>query len=394
MRLLGVLILGLGLRAGEGRWAGAWMAAPDQAGVPLKVQTIRQVIRLSLGGTRIRLRVSNAYGTEPLRIGPVRVARADGTEGRAVAFQGAAEVRIPPGGSAWSDPVDFPVSALQRLAVSLHLPEPVARPTLHGAGLATAQLLPGPDATAVVTLPGVTLDDSRYFLADVEVEGPGPRPAFVAFGDSITDGVGSGLDADGRWPDRLAERLQADPALASIAVLNAGIAGNRLLRDGADPFVGPRGLDRFDRDVLDKPGVRWVLILVGGNDLSASTMLADPGQHATAAQVIEGLRALVARARAKGIRIWAGTLLPRGGAKEPFRETPALAAAREAVRRWIRHSGCFEGVVDFAALLGDPAHPDRLNPSYDSGDGVHPNAAGHRAMAGALDLRWFREDPR
>ncbi len=380
------------------RWVAAWTAPPDQAGTPLAPLTVRQVVRLTAQGTRLRVRLSNAYGTGPLRIGSVHVGLPAGGSAirpgsdRGLTFGGRPGVTVPQGGSVLSDPLDQPVEALQDLTVSLHLPEPVPAPTLHGVGLATAHLVPGRDLTAALRLPPGPTDDSRYFLSDVEVEGTEAPRAFVAFGDSITDGVGSALEAHGRWTDRLAERLRRHPGLNGIAVLNAGIAGNRLLKEEAEPFVGPSGLARFERDVLDKPGVRWVLLLTGGNDLSANGMLADPAQHATSAEVIGGLKVLAERARARGLRVWAGTATPRGGAAKPFRETPAIAAERDRVRSWIRTSGVFDAVIDFEEALRDPAHPDRLRPEYDSGDHVHPNEAGYRAMAGAIDLGLFRSE--
>ena len=378
----------------EGSWVAAWAAAPDSAGPSFERQSIRQIVRTSIGGSRVRIRLSNLFGAAPVRIGPIHVAAyARGSAivpetTRPVTFSGAPAVTVAAGAVALSDPVAFPVVALQELAVSFYLPSRVAASTVHGVGLQTAFITPG-DQVAAAVWSNADTDTSRFFLTDVEVEADGPASAVVIMGDSITDGVGSTRDANRRWSDALAERLQADPALASIAVVNAGIAGNRILNDGVEPFVGPSSLSRFDRDALDKPGVRWVILLQGSNDISASDMLDTPRDRVTAPQIIAGMQTLVARARARGIRIWGATMLPRGGVQKPFVTTAAGTAARALVNDWIRTSGAFDAVIDFERVMRDPERPDRLLPAFDSGDHLHPNNAGYRAMAAAVDLRRF-----
>jgi lysophospholipase L1-like esterase len=254
--------------------------------------------------------------------------------------------------------------------------------------LQTAFITQG-DRAAEAVWSNADTDTSRFFLTDVEVEAERPARTVVIVGDSITDGVGSTRDANRTWPDALAERLQADPALASIAVVNAGIAGNRILNDGVEPFIGPSSLSRFDRDALDKPGVRWVILLQGSNDISASEMLTTAQDRVTAPQIIAGMQTLIARAHARGIRIWGATMLPRGGVQKPFVTTAAGTAARAMVNDWIRTSGAFDAVIDFERAMRDPERPDRLLPAFDSGDHLHPNNAGYRAMAAAVDLRRF-----
>jgi lysophospholipase L1-like esterase len=192
-----------------------------------------------------------------------------------------------------------------------------------------------------------------------------------------------------RWPDQLAARLQADPALRQIAVINSGIAGNRLLNDEGDPFIGQSLLNRFDRDVLDKPGVRWVLILSGGNDITAAGVLKTAKDNVSAEQIIDGYRQLIARAHARGIKVWGATFTPRGGSDGFFALSPENLAKRETVIAWIRTSGAFDAVIDFEAATRDPAHPDRLLPAYDSGGHIHLNDAGYGAMAVAIDLNLF-----
>ena len=402
--LCGFLVLGAlapatpFLSAVEGSWVAAWTAAPDSAGPPFERQSIRQIVRTSIGGSRMRIRLSNLFGAEPVRIGPIHVAmhnresRIVPETTRPVTFNGSPTVTIAAGAVALSDPVSFPVVALQELAVSFYLPLRVAASTVHGVALQTAFITQG-DQTAEAVWPNAATDTSRFFLTDVEVEANGPASAVVIMGDSITDGVGSTTDANRRWSDALAERLQADPALASIAIVNAGIAGNRILNDGVEPFIGPSSLSRFDRDALDKPGVRWVILLQGSNDISASDILETPRDRVTAPQIIAGMQTLIARAHARGIRIWGATMLPRGGVQKPFVTTAAGTAARAMVNDWIRTSGAFDAVIDFERVMRDPERPDRLLPAFDSGDHLHPNNAGYRAMAAAVDLRRFTPSP-
>jgi len=377
--------------AADGGWRTAWSSAPDSAGPALPAQTLRQVVRTSTDGTRVRIRLSNLFGKEPLTVGAAHVglsaggARVAAGSDRPLLFGGRHGVTIAAGGSALSDPVDLAVAALQPLAVSLYLPAPVAVSTIHGFGPRTAYLKAPGDATGAADFPSTATDDSRYFLSDVEVLGPGDGRTLAIVGDSIADGVGSKADRDTRWPDALAARLQADPALATIGIANGGIAGNRVLHDESDPYVGPSASSRFGRDALDKPGVRWILVHEGLNDITASQLLADPSQHVTVEQVEAGLRALADRAHARGIRIWAGTLTPLAGTKDFYSET--VERQRQAVNAWIRTAGVFDAVVDFDAALRDPQDPTRLNPAYDSGDHLHPNEAGYRVMAQQVDLR-------
>lgn len=395
--LLGFLLLPQAFAQAPGpapaRWVSTWTAPPDSPGPALKARTLRQILRVSVGGSHLRVRLSNLFGTGPVTFGPVRVAkRAAGAalqpgSDRALTFGGRPTVTVAKGESTLSDAVELEVAPLQELALSLHLPSGAAASTIHGVGLQTVYLSPEGDATAATAFPPGETDDSRYFLTDVEVAAHPEARVLVAMGDSITDGVGSKLDGNGRWPDALAERLQTDSSLRSIAVVNAGIAGNRILNDGADPFIGPSALARFDRDALSKPGARWVLLLAGSNDVSAADMLTRPQDRVSALQIIDGLKGLIQRAHAKGIQIWGATLLPHAGVQRPVIHTEAGEAKRQAINAWIRGSGAFDAIVDFDLVMRDPARPDRLRPAYDSGDHLHPNEAGYRAMAAAIDLR-------
>ena len=380
-------------------WVTTWGAVPVSEGEALKAQSVRQVLRTSIGGSGMRVRLSNLFGTAPVTIGPVHVAKSAGGSAiepdgsHAVTFRGNATVTIAPGADALSDPVAIPVAALQELAVSLYLPAGAERSTMHGVGNQTVHFATG-DVTTAPKFPESEgePDDSRYFLTDVEVIADPAARAIVILGDSVTDGVGSTENRNARWPDALAERLQADPALADIAVVNSGIAGNRIVNDAAAPYRGPSSLSRFDRDVLSKPGVRWVLLLQGSNDVSAGDVLKTPNEKVSAEQIIDGMKTLIARARAKGIKIWGGTLLPKGGAAFPAPPSEEARIKRHAVGKWIRTSGAFDAVIDFEKVMRDPADPDRLLPAYDSGDHLHPNDAGYKAMAAALDLSLFGRD--
>ncbi len=392
-----VLVIPVQLVADEG-WVASWAAVPDSAGPPLRAQSIRQVIRTSLGGSSLRIRLSNFFGNVPVIIGPVHVALHDNDSAivpgsdHALTFGGKSAVTIAKGDSALSDPVQMKVTALQELAVSLYLPKHTGPATMHGIALQTAYITRTGDATAVEVFPIGETVKNRFFLTDVEVLSDADAHAIVIIGDSITDGVGSTEDANRRWPDALAARLQGDPALASIAVVNAGISGNRILNDGpGQPFMGPSVLSRFDRDALNKPGTRWVLVMAGINDISAAGLLATPGDHVSEQQIIEGLQVLINRAHRKGIKIWGATLLPINSAKGSARMEEA-EAKRQAVNAWIRTAGAFDAIVDFDQVVRDPAHPERFLPAFDSGDHLHPSDAGYAAMAASLDLRLFSQE--
>ena len=407
MRLLSLLLalaaaLASPVRAGApDGWTAAWTSAQmvpagDQvvAEAWLADATLRQVVRVGLEGPRLRLRLSNAHGTAPLAIGAVTVARsADNRTARierdamAVRFGGLASTVIPAGAEAWSDPVEFPIAAGTDLAVSIHLPDSPTPPTGHPGSRATTYFAHG-DQTAAADLPGAQTAPRWLVLAGVEMYAPEAR-AVAVLGDSITDGFGVQPDTNLRWTDHLAARLRADPALGQVAVLNAGIGGNRLLLDG----LGPNALARLERDVLSQPGVTHLIVLEGVNDLGMLTRdaPATPERHAAlVAQATEALRQIVLRARARGIAAIGGTILPFG--VSTYYHPPAETEAdRQAINAWIRAPGHFDAVIDFAAALRDLDNPSRLNPAFDSGDGLHPSLEGYRAMAAAVPLELLRE---
>ena len=393
--LLLMLILSVAPHAPAGtlakeHWIDAWAAAPDSGGPPLDHQTVRQIVRLSASGSKVRIRLSNLFGTAPVTIGPVHIAkRLSGSAikpetDRAVSFSGKSTIRIAPGANVLSDPIELAVTALEDLAVSMYLPTRTGPSTVHALGVQTAYITLAGDQTASATLPEGEVASARFFLTDVEVESTSSKQLLVAFGDSITDGYGSTPNVNARWPDFLVQRLQSDPAYSSIAVANSGISGNRILNDGA----GPSALKRFDRDVLTKPGVKWVVLLEGINDIGETNESPNPKDHVSAQQIIDGMKQLISRAHAKGIKVLGATLTPFGGVDWPYHSASG-EIARRAVNTWIRNSGAFDGIVDFDQLTRDPEFPDRFLPAYDSGDHLHPSDAGYKAMASAIDLHFF-----
>ena len=359
----------------------------------LEDATLREVARVGLAGPRLRLRLSNAHGTAPLAIGAVTVARsADNHTARIdgaavpVRFGGLASTVIPAGAEVWSDPVDFRVTAGADLAISIRLPGAPTPPTGHPGSRATTYFAHG-DQTTAADLPGAQTAPRWLVLAGIEVLAPAAR-AVVAFGDSITDGYGVQPDTNLRWTDHLAARLRADPAFAQVAVLNAGIGGNRLLLDG----LGPNALARFERDVLSQPGVTHLIVLEGVNDLGVLTRdgPATPEQHAAlVSQATEALRQIVLRARARGITAIGATILPFA-TSTTYHPPAETEADRQALNAWIRAPGNFDAVIDFDAAMRDPADPARLDPALDSGDGLHPSLDGYRAMAAAVPLELLR----
>ncbi|MEU7637623.1 SGNH/GDSL hydrolase family protein [Streptomyces sp. NPDC039016] len=379
-------------------WNAGWAAAVQRPSVGFHKnwaeegfadQTVRQTVRVTGAGTQARIKLSNRYGTAPLEVSGASLARA-GT-GAAVAagsvrpltFDGAASVRIPAGGEVYSDPAEVTVAALESLTVSLYFAGPTGPATFHAQAWATAYRAAGAQLGEVDPAVFGETSVSWYHLAAVELAdgGPARRDTVVLFGDSITDGFGSTVDADRRYSDALAERLAAGGR--PLRVLNLGIGGNLLLNDS--PWFGESAGARFDREVLAQPGVRSVVVLVGLNDIGFSEVdlpTYKPNPDNSAEQLIVGYRKLIDRAHAAGVRVVGGTILPFKGSEY---HTPVAEAKRRAVNEWIRTAGAFDAVADFAAALADPADPDALRSAYDSGDFKHPDDAGYRVMAEAVD---------
>jgi lysophospholipase L1-like esterase len=398
-----LLAFGLALPAAAAeRWVGTWASSPQLA-TPVQLPpgqgfadtTVRQLVRVSIGGKRLRLRLSNAFGTAPLTIAGAHVALANGAQSairpdtdRALAFHGRASVTIPAGAVAVSDPLDFALPPLADVALSLYLKGAPAAVTLHPGSRTTSYLQPG-DALAAADLPAPARIDHWYFINGLDVEAGPEAAAVVVLGDSITDGRGSTTNGNDRWPDRLARRLQASPGTAQVAVLNHGIGGNRLLRDG----LGPNALARLDRDVLAQTGARWLLVLEGVNDLGTRVSARAKGESwATADDIIAAYEQIVRRAHGHGLLVYGATILPLEGFANYA--APDVEADRQRINDWIRTSGTFDGVVDFDRATRDPAQPARLSAAVDGGDHLHPSAAGYEVMANAVDLSLFDLRPR
>jgi lysophospholipase L1-like esterase len=352
-------------------------------------QTLRQIVRTSLGGTRVRVVLSNQFGTAPLPIGAARVALRDkdaaivaGSD-RVLTFSGRASTMIPAGTALTSDPVDLTVPPLSDLAIDIYLPgDTAASPsplTTHGGARQTNYVSQSGNHTGAADLPVMTTTLAWFFLARVEVTAPPQTGAVAVLGDSITDGTASTDNTNSRWTDFLARRLMAPTSTTKMGVLNLGIGGNRLLTDGGSQSA----LARFDRDVLAQPGVTHVIVMAGINDIP---------RGATAEEMIAGFQQLIQRAKARGLKIYGVTMTPVEGVTGNFASyyTPETEAKRTAVNQWIRTSNAYDGVIDADAALRDPNRPTQLRPEWSSMDRLHPNDRGYQALADAVDLALFR----
>ncbi len=404
--LLAALAVGPSLAAAADEvWVPTWTASPQPVwdgtffanpSIPpsLRNQTVRQYARVSVGGGKVRVVLSNEYGKAPVTLGAVHLAMgaADGAivpgTDKALTFGGNPSVTIPPGAPVVSDPVDLKLAPLSKVAVSFFVPDVAAASTWHNDAKETTYLSGDGNFVAETRFDAAQKANSRIYLTKIlALAAPGSR-AVVLFGDSITDGDGSTPNADHRWPDYLAERLQK--AGAKVATVNQGISGCRVLRDR----MGDNALARMDRDVLAQERADTVVLMMGINDVGwPGTILVPKGEAApTPEEIIAGYQQIVARAHAHGMRIVGATLTPFEDAFHNWMplygfNSPEKEVKREALNKWIRTSGAFDGVIDFDALTRDPANPKHLKPEFDSGDHLHPNDAGYKAMAESIDLK-------
>jgi lysophospholipase L1-like esterase len=409
MKLLRVLLIVAGTAAvlpAQDHWVATWATAellwrgpapaPNPNAAPLKGapsinaqgfnnQTVRMIARTSMAGKRVRVKLENAFGSAPVKVGAAHIALREkdsaivtGSD-RTLTFNGEPGVTIGPGAVIASDPVDLTIPALSDVAVSLYFPGETGAPTNHATGLHNMYTVEG-DAAGKASFDDPRVTQAYYYVAAIDVMAPGNAFSVVTYGDSITDGTRSSNETNHSWPALLAARLAAKKDTANIGIANMGISGNRVLRDGA----GVSAIGRFDRDVLSQSGVKWVMLLEGINDIAREASI--PAETVEANDVIGGYKQIIDQAHTHGVKIIGCTLTPYGGAGYQREHGEGV---REKVNDWIRTSGAFDAVVDFEKATRDASNPPKIKPEFDPGDHLHPNDAGYQAMADAIDLGIF-----
>ena len=383
----------------DDHWVGTWASSPlvpssiienEQLQISNSGTTLREIVRITLGGDSFRVRFTNLFGTRPLTIGAAEMAETlvassikPGTS-QPLHFHGQSSVIIPPGALVYSDPVHISAAPLSNLTVTFYIPALPGTLTEHQLASATSFQVMGNKVGNLSFVSPIPVTSWEY-LNGIDVLCPADDSAVVTLGDSITDGAYSTIDANSRWPDELAQRLQSNPSYRHLAVLNEAISGNKILQENA----GPSALARFDRDVLAQSGVKYLIILEGINDIGHTAR--DPDDHTTAQDLILALQQMITRAHTHGIAVIGATLTPYKGAGYYSEGGEAM---RQEINRWILTSGAFDGIIDCDAAVRDPLHPERFLPAYEHGDHLHPNDAGYKAMGDAIDLKLFSIKPR
>jgi len=387
-------------------WIATW-ATSSQSGTPnsrepllsIDDQTVRERVRVSIGGRQIRLRLSNESGSSPLLIGAATIAVPTNASSikeesiQSVTFEGRNSIAIPAGAPVLSDPMAFPVMSGSEISISIYFPKHVETPTLHAFAFKHAVVSQHGDFTRAEKIDSPAVSTASILLTAVLVPAQPSARLVVAFGDSITDGDGSTVDADANWPNDLIRRVAKTSKDSTLAVINEGIVGNRLLHDG--DIFGVSALARFDRDALVLPGVTQIVLLEGINDICFpgakvdGQYLADPSEARSAEDIINAYRQLISRAHVRDVKVIGATITPCEGVDIPGYYSEAKEAIRQTVNKWIRTSGAFDGVIDFDAVVRDPGHPTRLLPKFASKDHLHPNDVGYKAMADSIDLALF-----
>jgi len=373
----------------EDCWIGTWVSAQQLTeprnlppGPGLSNNTLRQVVHVTMGGSQLRVQFSNTYSTGPVTINAAHLAVSTGAGAidpatdRALTFKGASSITIPAGQAVYSDTLDFDVKPLSNMAISIYFGRTSADVTGHPGSRTTSYIQSG-NAVTATDMASAVKTDHWYILSGIDLWLDDSYATVVTLGDSITDGRGSTTNGNNRWPDNLARRLQDDPNTAKIGLLNQGIGGNAVVSGG----LGPTALKRFENDVLEQNGVRWVIILEGVNDIGGSR------GPKVATDLIAAYEQFIDKAHAHDILVYSVPILPFGGS---FYDSEDHEAARQIVNKWIRTSGKFDAVIDLDAAVRDPANPTKLLPKYDTGDHLHLNVAGYQKMAEAIDLDLFK----
>jgi lysophospholipase L1-like esterase len=374
------------------KWVGTWSTAPqlvepgnNPPSPGLNNNTLRQIVHVSIGGDSLRMRFTNEFSTSPVTLKSVHIALSTGdgavdtTTDEAIYFNGMPEVTMAPGTAITSDPFQFALQPLTNVAITIYFGSTSPDVTGHPGSRTTSYILTGSEVSKA-DFSGAVTTDHWYIINTIDVLAPESAAAVAVLGNSITDGRGSGTNRQNRWPDELARRLQEHPNTRQVAVLNEGIGGNCVLRQ----CLGPSAVSRFERDVLNQSGVKWLIILEGINDIGGAS--GSQGSAKAAQDLITTFGQMIESAHASGILVYGATLLPFGGS---FYDSPDHQTAWQTVNDWIRNSGRFDAVIDLDSALHDPANPLRFLPSYDSGDHLHPSETGHHMMAEAVDLALF-----